>query len=79
MPEKQTELTQHLASSETWGQGGDFVFDPSTRTRKPAPIPPRESVDSNVDKAPTDKAAAGTSETATPNKSLGATATSKKG
>ena len=79
MPEQETELTQQLANSETWGQGGDFIFDPVTGTRTPVSIPPRESVDSNVENAPTDKAAAGTSETVMPNKSLGATATSKKG
>jgi hypothetical protein len=79
MPEQETELTQQLANSESWGQGGDFVFDPVAGTRKPVSIPPQEAIVSNVENAPTDKAAAGTSETVIPNKSLGATATSKKG
>jgi hypothetical protein len=79
MPEQETELTQQLATSESWGQGGEFVFDPVAGTRKPALITTPESIDSNVENAPTDKAATGNSETVTSNKSLGATAMIKKG
>jgi hypothetical protein len=79
MPEKEPELTQQLAASESWGQGGDFVFDPITGTRKPVSIPTAETVASNAENMPIDKAAVGDSETVVPNKTLGTGTSTKKG